>query len=94
MHPRVIAQAHHAGHWQHGTIARGGDPTPSEASPGMNDGTPGRSELAESVWWSKQRGGPGGGVAINHVYPINPQPLVGGQNWFDTVCRVRRVQDV
>jgi len=33
----------------------------------------------------------GNGEALNHVLPINPQPLVGGQNWFDTVCRVRKV---
>jgi len=93
MHPRVIAQAHHAGHWEHGTIARGGEPGPEGAATGMAAGLPGQRELAESVWWSKERGGTGGGVAINHVYPINAQPLVGGQNWFDNVCRVRRVSD-
>jgi anaerobic selenocysteine-containing dehydrogenase len=89
MHPRVIAQAHHSGHWEHGTIARGGDATPSSGRAGMAENLPGQSELSDSVWWSKERGGTGGGVAINHVYPINPQPLVGGQNWFDNVCRVR-----
>jgi hypothetical protein len=33
MHPRVIAQAHPAGHWEHGTIARGGDRTIHAATP-------------------------------------------------------------
>ena len=93
MHPRVIAQAHHSGHWEHGTIARGGDPAPSAASPGMTEGLPDQSDLASSVWWSKDRGGTGGGLAINDVYPINATPLVGGQNWFDNVCRARRVGD-
>jgi anaerobic selenocysteine-containing dehydrogenase len=92
MHPRVIACAHHSGHWEHGTLARGGDPTPSAGHPGMASGLPGQAELAASVWWSTDRGGPGGGVPINDVYPINAQPLVGGQNWFDNVCRVRRVE--
>ncbi len=91
MHSRVIACAHHSGHWEHGTVARGGEPSPSDGRAGMTQGLPGQAELARSVWWSKERGGPGGGVAINDVYPINAQPLVGGQNWFDNVCRVRRV---
>jgi len=91
MSRRVIAQAHHAGHWEHGTVARGGDSAPSPGAPGMIPDQPGQHELAQSVWWSKSKGGPGAGVAINHVYPINAQPLVGGQNWFDNVCRVRRV---
>ncbi len=91
MHPRVVACAHHSGHWQHGTVARGGDSAASEGRAGMADGLPGQRALAETVWWSEAQGGPGGGVPINHVYPINAQPLVGGQNWFDNVCRVRRV---
>ena len=91
MHPRVVAQAHHAGHWAHGTVARAGDPSAPEGREGMREDLPGQRELADSVWWSKSRGGSGGGVAINHVYPINAAPLVGGQNWFDNVCRIRRV---
>ena len=94
MHPRVIACAHHSGHWEHGAIARAGHSSPSDGRAGMTQGLPGQAELARSVWWSKERGGPGGGVAINDVYPINAQPLVGGQNWFDNVCRVRRVLPV
>ncbi len=91
MHPRVIAQAHHAGHWEHGTVGRGGDPTPSAGHAGMAEGLSGQAELASKIWWSTENGGTGSGVAINHVYPINPQPLVGGQNWFDNVCRVRKI---
>ncbi len=101
MHPRVVAQAHHAGHWEHGAVARANSLKASsddEASTvdlrghggeGMAEGLPGLAELAKTVWWSKENGGTGGGVAINDVYPINPQPLVGGQNWFDNVCRIR-----
>ena len=94
MHPRVIAQAHHAGHWEHGIVARAGSPAPSAGRAGMAKGLPGRAALSDSVWWSKENGGTGGGVPLNHVYPINAQPLVGGQNWFDNVCRVRRVRDL
>ncbi|MCX2980656.1 hypothetical protein EYC98_07170 [Halieaceae bacterium IMCC14734] len=94
MHPRVIAQAHHAGHWEHGVVARGGDTAPSGGSSGMAANTPGRDELSRQIWWSKERGGTGGGVAINHVYPINAAPLVGGQSWFDNVCTVSRVDAV
>ena len=92
MHPRVIAQAHHAGHWEHGTVARGGDGGPSAGVAGMATDLPGRQALADEVWWSRRNGGPGNGVPINHVYAINAQPLVGGQNWFDNVCRVERVE--
>ena len=48
-------------------------------------------ELRGDLWWSRARGGVGNGEPLNHVLPINPQPLVGGQNWYDNVCRVRRV---
>ena len=37
-------------------------------------------------------GGPGGGVkAMNDNLPINPSVLVGGQNWFDNVVTMTRV---
>jgi hypothetical protein len=48
--------------------------------------------LRDEIWWSKAKGGPGSGVALNHALPINAQPLVGGQNWFDTVCTIRKVE--
>lgn len=89
MHPRVIACSHHVGHWEHGVIARGGEPSDPPhpgADPSLAD-----PDLAESVWWSKRAGGPGGGEPINAALPINAQPLVGGQNWFDTVCSVVKV---
>ncbi len=81
-HPRVISCAHHAGHWEQGTTARAADATSDGAVAG---------KLREDLWWSRERGGVGNGQALNHVLPINPQPLVGGQNWFDNVCSVRRV---
>ena len=58
---------------------------------GMAASGPEHAALTGEIWWSRAKGGPGNGVPINHVYPINAQPLVGGQNWFDNVCRVKRV---
>ena len=89
MHPRVVACSHHAGHWEQGRVARADDEQPA-ASAGLE---PERDDVDafEDVWWSKKAGGVGNGVALNRVLPINPQPLVGGQNWFDTVCTVRKV---
>ena len=84
-HPRVISCSHHAGHWEHGTTARAA--APSNAEPSAATG----GELRPDLWWARERGGVGNGEPLNHVLPINPQPLVGGQNWFDNVCRVRRV---
>jgi len=89
MHPRVISCSHHVGHWEHGPIARGGrksDPAHPGMDPGLKD-----ADVYENVWWAKSAGGPGGGEHINDAIPINAQPMVGGQNWFDTVCRVRKV---
>jgi hypothetical protein len=48
-------------------------------------------DVYENVWWAKSAGGPGGGEHINDAIPINAQPMVGGQNWFDTVCKVRKI---
>lgn len=84
-HPRVIACAHHAGHWEHGTTARASQPSNATASAAVS------GELRADLWWARERGGVGNGEPLNHALPINPQPLVGGQNWFDNVCRVRRV---
>ena len=85
-HPRVISCSHHAGHWEQGATARASSPN-EEASKAAIPG-----ELRPDLWWARERGGVGNGEALNHVLPINPQPLVGGQNWFDNVCRVRPVQ--
>ncbi len=88
MHGRVVACAHHAGHWEHGTVARAGVPSQSARDgmdPALRD-----DDIADNLWWAKSAGGPGCGEHINDVIPINAQPLVGGQNWFDTVCRIRR----
>ena len=92
MHPRVVACAHLAGHWEHGIVARAGVPTAGSARVGMPSGALEMSGLRDEIWWSRERGGVGGGVPTNHVHPINAQPLVGGQNWFDTVCRIGRVE--
>ena len=48
-------------------------------------------DLEYGVWWDEKQGGRGSGVNINAILPINPQPLVGMQSWFDTVCSVRKV---
>lgn len=84
-HPRVIACSHHAGHWEQGTIARAAGPSNADGDAAVS------GSLRADLWWAAERGGVGNGAALNHVLPINPQPLVGGQNWFDNVCRVRRV---
>ncbi|RMG09607.1 MAG: hypothetical protein D6731_19180 [Planctomycetota bacterium] len=89
MHPRVVACSHHAGHWEHGPVARAdARPSPAAAgtSPELRD-----PDVPERIWWSKEQGGPGNGVPLNDVLPINPAPLVGGQNWFDNVCTVAKV---
>jgi thiosulfate reductase / polysulfide reductase chain A len=90
MNARVIACSHHVGHWEHGPIATAGKAAGGSIREGMDPGLT-DADANERVWWSKSRGGPGGGVHINDALPIAPNPLVGGQNWFDTVCRVRKV---
>ncbi len=84
-HPRVISCSHHAGHWEHGTTARADQPSSTTSHAAV------AGALREDLWWSRERGGVGNGEPLNHVLPIHPQPLVGGQNWYDNVCRVRRV---
>ncbi|MFG0316892.1 MAG: molybdopterin-dependent oxidoreductase, partial [Planctomycetota bacterium JB042] len=92
MHPKVIACSHHVGHWEHGAVGRAENAASAASAPGVAaaDELPADRDLPSNVWWSKANGGPGGGVAINDVLPINPCPLVGGQNWYDNVCRVRK----
>ena len=89
MHPRVVMCSHHVGHWEHGIVgsAASKETSPAEGkSKKLSD-----SELQRSPWWSKQRGGIGGGVHINDALPINPAPLIGGQNWYDNVCKIERL---
>jgi hypothetical protein len=90
MHPKVVACSHHAGHWEHGAVGRSvnkiTDPVKDGISKEVKD-----TDVPNRIWWSKDRGGIGGGVAINDALPINPCPLVGGQNWYDNVCKVSKV---
>ena len=48
-------------------------------------------DISKRMWWSKKKGGVGHGVHINDALPINPSPLVGGQNWYDNVCSIKKV---
>ena len=95
MHRRVVASSHHVGHWEHGSVGKGGDVDESEVEdfPGYDAELEAVQDpdLPNRIWWAKSRGGVGGGVHINDALPINPSPLVGGQNWYDNVCRVRKV---
>lgn len=94
IHPKVLACSHHLGHWEHGPVARADARSTAAMQPGRpqaGDLPPDR-DIPDNIWWTKDRGGPGGGVHVNDVLPINPCPLVGGQNWFDNVCRVRKVE--
>lgn len=99
MNRRVVACSHHVGHWEHGVVGRGGEATQAELPKAHEGQLPLVSSepaeetptLGEQVWWAKSQGGPGGGVHINDALPINAQPLVGGQNWFDNVCTIRKV---
>lgn len=92
MHPRVASCSHHGGHWEHGPVAQAraeDDPTARAGqSPELQGSDP---DVPGRIWWAKSEGGSGGGVAINDALPIQPTPLVGGQCWFDNVCRIEKV---
>ena len=89
MHPRVVMCSHHVGHWEHGIV---GSTANKETSPDAGKSKElTDSELKRSPWWAKKRGGIGGGVHINDALPINPAPLIGGQNWYDNVCKIEKV---
>ncbi|MEM7411394.1 MAG: molybdopterin-dependent oxidoreductase [Myxococcota bacterium] len=92
MHPRVIACSHHGGHWEHGPVAQARSGKAAAATAGMDPAALADADVSGRLWWSKANGGPGNGIALNDALPIQANPLVGGQNWFDTVCRVRRVE--
>ena len=89
MHKRVVMCSHHVGHWEHGLVGQSG--TESTAPEKGVDAELQDADLKKGVWWSKQNGGIGGGVHINDALPINPAPLIGGQNWYDNVCQIEKI---
>ncbi|MFQ5667789.1 MAG: molybdopterin-dependent oxidoreductase [Candidatus Binatia bacterium] len=94
MHPRVIAFGHSAGHWEHGAVGRAElESSIPAAAAGGSGSTPLQDpDIPDNIWWARARGGPGNGTRrMNDNLPINPSPLVGGQNWFDNICKVRKV---
>jgi thiosulfate reductase/polysulfide reductase chain A len=91
MHPKVVACSHHVGHWEHGAVAAASATATTPAAGIGKTENADREAAPEKIWWSKKRGGIGGGVAINDALPINPCPLTGGQNWYDNVCRVEKL---
>ena len=88
VHPKVVAVSHHMGHWEQGNVARADMETPSKGEAGF--GTECDADVTDRVWWSKKRGGSGGGRHLNDALPINPTPLVGGQSWFDNVVAIEK----
>ena len=89
MHKRVVMCSHHVGHWEHGLVGQSG--TESTAPEKGVDAELQDADLKKGVWWSKKNGGIGGGVHINDALPINPAPLIGGQNWYDNVCQIEKI---
>lgn len=90
MHRKVVACSHHTGHWEHGAVGRSVNAITEPSKEGRSEEMPDK-DVPNRIWWAKDRGGIGGGVAINDALPINPCPLVGGQNWYDNVCKVTKV---
>ncbi len=90
---KVIAIAHHAGHWEHGAIAKASTSDLGDANraAGFDASVPADRDYPENIWWRKDKGGSGNGSYINDAIPINPSPMIGGQNWMDTVCDVEKV---
>ncbi len=89
MHKKVVMCSHHVGHFEHGLVGKS-DTAPNGPSEGMDQKALADKDLKDGVWWSKKKGGIGGGVHINDALPINPAPLIGGQNWYDNVCRIEK----
>ncbi len=91
VHPRALCCAHHLGHWQHGPVGKGD--LEGVLSPGAETGLAAVADrdIPDNIWWSEDAGGPGHGVHINDALPINPSPLVGGQNWFDNVATIEKL---
>jgi thiosulfate reductase/polysulfide reductase chain A len=93
MHEKVMMCSHHVGHTEHGVVARA---ETEKSAPAVGIETdesafPSDKLLKKGVWWSKKKGGIGGGVHINDALPINPCPLTGGQNWYDNVCKIEKI---
>ncbi len=90
---RAIAVAHHAGHWEQGAMAKAtdGDRKKDGMSMAFDEAPPKDRDYPENIWWRKDKGGIGNGAFINDAIPINPSPMIGGQNWMDTVCDVKKV---
>jgi len=89
MHRRVVMCSHHVGHFEHGIVGKA-DTKGSSPAAGQSAALADK-DLKDGVWWSKKKGGIGGGVHINDALPINPAPLIGGQNWYDNVCKIEKV---
>jgi thiosulfate reductase/polysulfide reductase chain A len=90
MQPGVVCTSHHVGHWEQGPV--GADaPTRTGAPAAGFDPELADRDVRENMWWAKQNGGVGSGVHTNDAMPIDPAPLIGGQNWFDNVCRIKKV---
>ena len=87
----LVASSHHVGHWQHGPVGSGRPEGTTEADPGFDRVKMADPDIAQNMWWAKSKGGVGSGVHINDAMPIDPAPLIGGQNWFDNVCTVRTI---
>ncbi|MGV7211331.1 molybdopterin-dependent oxidoreductase [Oxalobacteraceae bacterium A2-2] len=99
IHPRVLAVSNSLGWISGGRSAEGRAGRRAEAaahglSPSAAQAYGGEQpddDLNAGVWWDRARGGRGNGYNINAILPINPQPLVGMQAWYDTVCSLRKV---
>jgi len=89
MHPRVVMCSHHVGHWEHGLVGQAG--TTETLPRAGKEKSLTDTDFNRGVWWSKKNGGIGGGVHINDALPINPAPLIGGQNWYDNVCKIEKL---
>jgi len=91
MSQNLIAASHHVGHWEHGPDgAKDSSQTLPEATD-VDRKKMADPDLQANLWWAKERGGVGSGVFINDAIPIDPAALVGGQNWYDNVCTIRKI---
>jgi thiosulfate reductase/polysulfide reductase chain A len=99
IHPRVVAVSNSLGWLSGGRASEGkngrrvevaAQGISADAAKGFGP-APALDDLNAGVWWDRKNGGRGNGVNINALLPINPQPLVGMQAWFDTVCSLRKV---